>query len=138
MQSRKVFLAEDVLVAFIDRAHPKHLHATAFFRYFAQEHYFLYTNSEIVIEVHKKISKDISSALAKEFLKALTFSAITILSPEENELKSAIRVLLSSISETTLEETLMLVMADKRSIQIICTFSYIRLLFGVETFYLPV
>ncbi len=138
MQSKKVFLAEDVFLAFVDRAHTKHLHAGAFFRYFAQQQYFLYTNVQIVIATYQNISQNISSGLAKDFLKAFQFSTITILYPEEPDVKSAIKAVLTHTSSTLpLDEALMLVMAEKRGIGSICTFSYLHNLFGVETFYLP-
>lgn len=138
MTSKKVFLATDAFLAFMDRAHTKHLHAGAFFRYFAQEQYFLYTSVEIVIVTYQKISQDISPALAKDFLKALQFSNIVILYPEESDLKGAIKVVLAHTSSTLpLSEALMLVMAERRSIFSVCTFSYTHTLFGIETFYLP-
>lgn len=137
MTSKKVFLAADVFIAFLDRNHPKHLHASAFFRYFAQEHFYLYTSSEIVIATYQKISQSIGASFAKEFLKVLSESAITILAPEDTEVKKAIQTVVSSFSEIALDECLMLVIAEKRHIPYICTFTYIHNLFGRETFYLP-
>lgn len=137
MTSKKVFLADDVFIAFLDRNHPKHLHASAFFRYFAQEHFYLYTSSEIVIAIYQKISQSISSSFAKEFLKVLQDSSITILTPEEQELKKAMSTVVSSFSELSLPEVLMLLMAEKHHIPFIVTFQYIHNLFGREAFYLP-
>lgn len=137
MTNKKVFLAADVFTAFLDRNHPKHLHAGAFFRYFAQEHYYLYTSNEIVIATYQKISQSISPSFAKEFLKVLSESTITILSPEDGEIKKAMSTVVSSFSEIRLDECLMLIIAEKRHIPYICTFQYVHTLFGRETFYLP-
>lgn len=133
----KVFLAEDALYAFIDRAHPKHLHAGAFFRYFAQEHCFLYSNMSILIATHQKISESINDTVAKEFLKALSFSNIIIVSPDTAEINTAIKVA-SGTSGMLLQEALMLVMAERRGIMQVCTFSQLHQLFGIKTFFLPV
>src|SRR5262245_8548518 len=131
MVSKKVFLSQDAFLAFIDRASPHHLHAGAFFRYFAQDNYFLYSNIPIVIATYQNLSQSISPSLAKDFLKALQFSSITILSPEDSELKTAMKTVLSySSSDLPLQEALMLVMAERRGIPSICTFSYLHNLFG--------
>lgn len=133
----KVFLAQDAFMAFIDRAQPKHLHAGAFFRYFAQEHCFLYTNISIVIATYQKISDNLNESLAKEFLKALSYSSIVILSPDDSEIKTAIKVVLGT-SELSLDEALLLVMAERRGISQVCTFTSLHQLFGIKTFFLPV
>ncbi len=137
--STKVLLAPDALIAFIDRAHPHHIHAGAFFRYFAQQNYSLFAPIPVILSVHEDLSKNISASLGKDFLKALSYSAINPLSPEESELRVAMKTVLShSSSEFPLSEALLLVMAERRGIPSICTFSYLHTLFGVETFYLPV
>ena len=135
--SKKIFLASDVITAFLDRNNPKYLHASAFFRYFAQEHYYLYTSSEIVIYVYQNISQSIGQSFAKEFLKVLSESNIVVLTPEESEMKKAITTVATSPSDIGLEEVLMLLMAEKRHIPNICTFSFLHNLFGREIFYLP-
>lgn len=136
MQS-KVFLAEDALEAFIDRAHPKHLHASAFFRYFAQEHCLLYTNISIIIETYQKISQNINERVAKDFTKALSYSNIIVLSPETAEMNNAMKVVIGT-TDLGLQEALTLVMAEKRGIREVCTFSQLHQLFGIKTFFLPV
>lgn len=136
MQS-KVFLAEDAFFAFIDRAHPKHLHSGAFFRYFAQEHCFLYSNISILSATYQRISDQINESVAKDFLKALSYSNIIILSPETAEMNTAMKVVIGT-SNITLQEALMLVMAERRGISSICTFTPLHQLFGIKTFYLPV
>lgn len=139
MQSRKVFLAPDIFVAFVDRAHPKHLHATAFFRYFHQEQHFLYTNPQNIMDAYTIIQKRISPFLAKDFIKALSLGSINMLYPEEPDLKLAYKTVLSSSSQDlSMNEAIMAVMAERRSIPQVCTFEYLHPLFGLTTFFLPI
>ena len=139
MQSRKIFLAADVFVAFVDRAHPKHLHATAFFRFFSQEQHFLYTNPSTVMTAYTEIQTKISPFLAKDFLKAISLGSINVLYPEESDIKLMYKTILGANSpELSMEETLMAVMANRRAIPLICTFSYLHPLFGLTAFYLPI
>jgi len=135
--TKRVFITTDVFVAFLDRNDLKHLQAAAYFRYFAQEHFYLYTSDEIVIELFQKISQSISQAFAKEFIKTLLESSIHILTPDESEVKKAISTLANSYSYLGLEETLIQLMAERHYIPYIATFSYIHSLFGREIFYLP-
>jgi len=136
--TRKVFLASDVILAFLDRNHPKHFHAAAFFRYFGQEHFYLYTSSEIIISVYQKVSQNISPSFAKEFLKDFSESSVRILVPEESEVKKAIQTVVTSFTQIGIDEVLMLIMAQNHYIPSIATFSYLHNLFGRETFYLPI
>src|SRR5215469_978362 len=100
--TRKVFLASDVLTAFLNRNDPKHLQASAFFRYFAQEHFYLYTNSEIVISVYQNISQSISKSFAKEFLQVISESTIHILTPDEQDMKKALQLVATSYTDVGL------------------------------------
>lgn len=139
MQSKKIFLAPDVFLAFVDRASPRHLHAVAFFRYFAQEQLFLYTNIETIAKVHQAIQENISPALAKDFLKALSLGTINIIYPEEADLKLAIKTLTSySSQELHMDEAMVAVLSSRRNIPQICTFNYLHPLFGLTAFYLPI
>jgi predicted nucleic acid-binding protein len=139
MQSKKVYIASDMFVAFIDRAHPKHVHATAFFRYFALEHYQLYTSIVTVNDSYHIFNTTISPALAKDFLRAMSLTSINILYHEPADVKTAYKTILGSNSaELTFSKALMAVMCDRRSIPQIGTFDYIHSLFGLTVFYLPV
>lgn len=139
MQSRKVFLAPDVFVAFVDRANPKNLHATAFFRFFAQEQHFLYTSDHAIMNAYTEIQERISPFLAKDFLKAISLGTINILYPEDPDLKLCFKTMLaSSASELSMQEALMSVMASRRAIPQICTFGYMHPLFGLQAFFLPI
>ncbi|HEV2339990.1 MAG TPA: hypothetical protein VGT05_04520 [Patescibacteria group bacterium] len=139
MQSKKVFLSPDVFVAYIDRADPKHLHATALFRYFAQERYVLYVNPNTISTVYQKVSHTISAFVAKDFLKAMSLSTINLLHSEESDVKLVYKTIINYQStELSFDETLLSVMASRRSIPFICTFSYLHPLFGLSIFYLPI
>jgi predicted nucleic acid-binding protein len=138
-QNKKVFLATDVVVAFIDRSHPKHLHAVAFFRYFAQEGYILFTNVSNIIAIYNNLYKNISPSLGRDFLRALSLSNINIIYPEDSDFKLAVKTLTNYQStELHLDEALMAAIASKRSIPSICTLGYLHPLFGLTVFYLPI
>src|SRR5579872_6258243 len=135
MVSRKVFLASDIFVAFVDRAHAKYLHAAAFFRYFSQEQHFLYTNIAVISDVYKEISTTISPLLAKEFIKALSLSSVNILYPEESDLKLTFKTLTNSpTTDLSFQEALIASMASRREIPYICTVGYLHPLFGLTAF----
>lgn len=137
--SKKVFLASSSFLAFIDRAHPQHTQAQAFFRYFGQEQYALFTDSLTIYEAHQKIYSHISPGLSRDFLRTIFFSNINVLYPQEAEMKVAVKILLSYTSvDLTLEKALMATLASRREISQICTFDYLHNLFGLTTFYLPI
>lgn len=139
MQSKKVYIATDGFVAFIDRAHPKHLHAVAFFRYFAQERYQLFTTIVTINEVYMQLYNSISPSLAKDLMRALSLSAINIIYPETPDMKNALKTLLNNTTaELTFSKALMAVMCNRRSIPQIYTFEYLHSLFGLQLFYLPI
>jgi predicted nucleic acid-binding protein len=135
---KKVFLSADVFFAFIDRAHTKHEQASAYIRYFAQEEYFLFTDIVSINLVYEQIYKDISTSLAKDFMKTISLSTINIIFPDESDLKATYKTLqLSNSTELTFIKALISVLAEKRSIGQICTFEYLQPLFGISIFYLP-
>ena len=139
MKSKKVFIAADTFIAFIDRAHPKHIHASAFFRFFGQEQYMLFSDVVSINEAYIAIFKRISPSLAKEFMKTLAISNLNILNLEESDVKNLFKVFNQYASpELTFSEALMAVLCNKRAIPSICTFTYLHSLFGLQTFYLPI
>ncbi len=139
MKSKKVLISADIFLAFLDRNHIKHLHAAAFFRYFAQEKYFLYTSPIVIADSYTLIAQRISPILAKDFIKAMASSSITTLMPDESDMKLSYKTTLSSgTSELSFDEILLATMATRRGIPYICTFSYWHQLFGISTFYLPI
>ena len=139
MLSKKVFLAPSSFLSFIDRAHPMHEQATAFFRYFGQESYSLYTDYPTLLETYRVIYSSISPSLARDFMRTMSISAMNIIYPEDSDAKSALKALNTYQStDLTYNNALMSVLAYKRNIQQICTFEYLHPLFGLTTFYLPI
>lgn len=139
MTTKKVFLAPDIFLAFVDRAHPKYIHAAAFFRFFGQENYYLYTSTSVLAQAHQKIHETISPALAKDFLKAVSLGTINLVYPEDPDVKLTLKTLISySSQELQMDEALMEAMCSRRNIAQICTFSYLHPLFGLTAFYLPI
>ncbi|HSX08581.1 MAG TPA: hypothetical protein VLF93_00325 [Candidatus Saccharimonadales bacterium] len=139
MVSKKVYIAADGFAAFIDRAHKKHVQATAFFRYFAQEQYQLYASDITINEAYMTIYNTISPSLARDFLRAMALSNINIISPENADIKSAIRIIETGNSvELTFSKALMAVICNKKSIPQIMTHEFLHALYGLQLFYLPV
>lgn len=139
MLSKKVFLAPSSFLSFIDRAHPMHEQAAAFFRYFAQESYQLYADYPSVIEVYKVIYSSISPSLARDYLRIMSITSMNIIYPEETDAKAALKALNTYQStDLTYSNALLSVLAYKRNITQICTFEYLHPLFGLQSFYLPI
>ncbi|HVA96371.1 MAG TPA: hypothetical protein VND99_01830 [Candidatus Acidoferrales bacterium] len=139
MVSKKVYIAPDGLTAFIDRAHKKHVQATAFFRYFAQEQCQLYSSVVSVHETYMTIYNTISPSLARDFLRALSLSNINVVNPEPADIKSAIKIIETSNSvDLTFAKALAAVICNKKSIPQIMTYEYLHALYGLQLFYLPV
>lgn len=139
MLSKKVYISPDGFMGFIDRAHPQHVHASAFFRYFAQEHYQLYTSFISMNEAYEELYKNITPSLAKDFLRGMYMSSINIIYPEPSDLKTAIKIVATSnVVELTFSKALVSVLCNRRSIPQVCTFEYMPSLFGLQAFYLPV
>jgi len=139
MVSKKVYISSDGFMAFVDRVHKKHVQATAFFRYFAQEQYQLYTNPLTVNETYMTIYNTISPSLARDFLRATDLSGINIIFPENADIKAAIKIIETSNSvDLTFSKALMAVMCNKKSIPQIMTYEFLHALYGLQLFYLPV
>lgn len=138
--SKKVFVTGSVLYSFIDRAHPKHSQAAAFFRYFAQEKYQVYTSYLDLEEAYRAVYIKISPSLARDFLKGAMLSSINILYPSESDTKSALKTLASNntSSDLTFRDAQDAVLANRSAISQICTFDYLHALFGLAPFYLPI
>ena len=137
--SKKVFIEASVFSAFIDRAHPKHEQAAAYFRFFAEEEYTLFTDQIALVEAYMLMYKDVSPSLAKDFLRTMSLSNVNILYPEEQDGKVALKALVTYQStDLTFPKALSAVLAQKRGITQICTFDYLHPLFGQMMFYLPI
>lgn len=136
--SKKVFLTPSVMSAFIDRAHPKHDQANAFFRYFGLEHYMLYIDTDSISQTYMEIYRDISPSLAKDFLRTIILSDINIVYPEDTDMKAAVKALVNfGSTDLSFPDALMAILADKRGISQICTFAPFHSLFGQSVFFLP-
>lgn len=139
MLSKKVFIAPDGFVAFIDRAHPKHIHAAAQFRYFAQNNYQVYTTILALNDAYQTFYNTISPSVARDFMRAIELSNVNILYPEESDVKRAMRGVTGTASaELTFSLILSATICNKKSIPQVCTFSYFPSLFGLQVFYLPI
>lgn len=135
--SKKVYIAPSVFLAFLNRADPKHPQATAYFRYFAQEKYKLYTDFLNVYEVVRQIYFQISPSLSRDFLKTIFFSNINVIYPQESDIKASLKITVNHSIDLTFEKALMATLANKNNISQICTFEYLQPLFGLIAFYLP-
>lgn len=139
ISSKKVYVSSDAFTAFIDRAHPKHSQAAAFFRYFAQERYLVFTSILNLEETYRQIYEKISPSLAKDFLRGLALSNINILFPTESDFKAALKTLINfRTTELSFKDAQAAVLADRNGISQIATFSYLHPLFGITAFYLPI
>lgn len=125
--------------AFINRAHERHVQATAYFRFFAQEQYQIFASYNVIEETYKEIYEKISPSLAKDFLRGISLSSLNILYPTESDLKAALKTLINyRNTELTFNDSQTAVMADRNHISQICTFKYLHPLFGLSAFVLPI
>ena len=136
--SKKVFVEADIFYAFVNRAHEKHPEAAAYFRYFAQEKYQLFTSYPVIQEAYDLIYQKISPSLAKDFLRGISLTSVNIFYPNESDLKAALKAIISfRNTELTFEQAQTAVLANRNSIPQICTFNYLHPLFGQSVFFLP-
>jgi hypothetical protein len=137
--SKKVFVESDVFYAFVNRAHTRYPQAGAYFRYFAQEKFQIFTSYPAVEETYREIYEKISPSLAKDFARGISLSSINMLYPNESDLKAAIKTLINYQStELTLRESQTAVLSNRNYISQICTFSYLHPLYGITAFNLPI
>jgi len=137
--SKKIFVTSNALYSFVNRASQKHLQATAYFRYFAQEKYQVYTGYLSITETYKKIYEKISPTLARDFLRGVSLSSINVLYPTESDTKAALKTLINyKNAELNFEQSQASVLANRNGISQICTFEYLHPLFGLTAFNLPV
>ncbi|MCL6096329.1 MAG: hypothetical protein M1444_01420 [Patescibacteria group bacterium] len=139
MISKKVYISKSGFYAFINRADPKYEQASAYFRYFAEERYTLYTDSITLIDVYNQVYKDISPSLAKDFMRTVFLGNINVIFPDESDIKAALKTLINYQStELTFGQALRAVLANRRGVGQIFTFDYLHPLFGLTVFYLPI
>lgn len=137
--SKKVFVTSSILFSFVNRASQKHLQATAYFRYFAQEKFQVYTDYLSLTEAYIEIYKKISPTLARDFLRGVSLSSINVLYPTESDTKAALKTLITyKNTELNFEQSQVAVLANRNNINQICTFQYLHPLFGITSFNLPI
>lgn len=139
MKSKKVYVSRSGFYAFINRAHPKYEQASAYFRYFAQENYLLFTDIFTLNDVYNQIYAEISPSLSKDFLRTIFLSDVNIIYPEDRDIKSALKTLINfQSSDLNFSQSLRAVLANRREISQVFTFDYLHPLFGQSAFYLPI
>ncbi len=137
--SKKVILAPDAVYAYIDRGSEKHQQAIAFFRYFSEQNYRVFLDTLSLNEVYNDIYKKMSQDLAKDFLRIMNLSDMNLIYPDEGETKAAVKALVNYRTlDLTFSQAVLAVVANRRSINQVVTFSYLPPLFGIQTFYLPI
>ncbi len=139
INSKKVYVSPSGFYALINRAHPKYNQASAYFRFFAQENYTLFTDTLTLSETYEQIYREISPSLAKDFLRTTFLGDINIIYPEESDIKAALKTLVNFQStDLTFNQALRAVLANRRGISNVYTFDYLHPLFGQSMFYLPI
>lgn len=138
MISHKVLVTPSVLFAYIDRNHPRHTEASAFFRYFAQEKFHVYVTSFSIVKTYDQIKKHMSFSIAKDFLRIIYTGNIEVVYPDEALTKAAIKLLLGNTGQDQgVEQILINVIADRKQIPQIASFEYNNFYFGIQPFSLP-
>ena len=80
-----------------------------------------------------------SQDLAKDFLKIINLSDMNLIYPDEGEIKAAIKALINYRTlDLTFSQAVMAVVANRRNITQVVSFTYLPSLFGLQTFYLPI
>lgn len=137
--SKKVILAPDAVYAYIDRGSDKHQQAVAFFRYFSEQNYRVFLDVLSLNEVYNDIYKKMSQDLAKDFIRIISLSDMNLIYPDESEMKAAVKALINYRTlDLTFSQSVMAVVASRRSVNQVVTFSYLPSLLGMQTFYLPI
>ena len=137
--SKKVFVESDIFYSFINRADERYPQSSAFFRYFAEQKFQIFTSYPVQEEVYKQIYEKISPSLAKDFLRGMSLSSVNILYPTESDAKAALKSLINyQNTELTFKEAQTAVLSNRNYISQICTFRYVHPLFGINAFNLPI
>lgn len=138
IQSKKVFITQSVFFAFIDRAHPSHTMAEAYFRHFGENGYQLYTDTATLMACYDALRIHMSVTVAKEFLRAVLYGNIEVIRSQESEERDAVKLLSSNQSASyTYQNALVAVQSYRRNISQIATFHTYTPSFGQVLFTLP-
>lgn len=137
--SKKVFVETDIFYSFINRADEKYPQSSAYFRYFAEQKFQVFTSYPVLEDVYTQIYEKISPSLAKDFLRGLSLSSVNILYPTESDSKAALKSLINyENTELKFREAQTAVLSNRNSISQVCTFKYVHPLFGIVAFNLPI
>jgi len=137
-RSKKVYITQSAFFALIDRNHPKHPQAEAYFRYFAQEGFHLYTAIFTLNNVYEQLKKHISYSIAKEFIRSVYVGNIEVIYPDNPTTRTALKLILGGQGpDLELEQALINVISDRKQIPYICTLDQGQYFFGVQPFSLP-
>ena len=135
---KKVIISNQVFFAFIDRSHQNHGQAVAFFRYFTEEQFELYTVLFSVAATYQDLQDHIGLSIARNWLKSIFLGNIQIAYPDEATIKAAIKLITSTYNyNITIDQAVMNVVADKKGIPFIATFEFFPFFFGIKPFTLP-
>jgi len=137
--TKKIILAPDVVYAYIDRGSEKHQQAVAFFRYFSEQNYRVFLDTLSLNQAYNDIYNKMSQDLAKDFIRIISLSDMNLIYPDEAETKAAVKALVNYRTlDLTFSQAIMAVVASRRNITQVVTFSYLPPLLGMQTFYLPI
>lgn len=138
MVSKKIFVESDIFYSFINRADQRYPQASAYFRYFAEQKFQVFTSYPVQEDVYIRIYERISPSLAKDFLRGMSLSSVNILYPTESDAKAALKSLINyQNTELTFREAQTAVLSNRNYISQVCTFRYVHPLFGISAFSLP-
>ncbi|MBI5621079.1 hypothetical protein HY949_04815 [Candidatus Gottesmanbacteria bacterium] len=136
--NKRVIVSGQVFVAFVDRAHPNHGQAVAFFRYFSEERYEITIVLTSLLSIYETLGDHIGLSVAHKWLKSVFMGTVQIIYPDEQTVKAAIKLILTTNSyNITIDQAIMNVVADRRRIPTIATFEFFPFFFGIKPFMLP-
>lgn len=135
MASKKLFIDTSALYAFIDRADPNHIKATATIEHLSVQGFFLYTSLQSVQDTYSTVNNKLGMVLSFEFIQTIMESNIEILCPQKSDLHSAFRLIrFNREKRISLKEALNSTLMEKRKIPLILTFSPWHHLLGSSSY----
>lgn len=131
--SKKIFIDSSILLAFIDRGNPNHQKASKAIEDLASIGYRLYTSSQVVTDLYARISRDLGTTVALEFLQTMLQTGIETLFPQKADLITVSRILrVNRDKQIPLSEALNSTLMQKKGIVQVLTFSSWNKLFGTS------
>jgi hypothetical protein len=137
MGSKKVYITQSAMYAFIDRSDGKHQMAGIFSILRSGRISSVHIPSTIM-STYERIVTHMSHSIAREFLQTIFTSSIDIMYVDEPLMKAAAKLVITTTSvHLTLEQAITNIVCDKSQTSTICTFEYFPFLFGTRAFTLP-